>query len=90
MVQFLRWTEYSDARQWIQCVYDRKSVQIRNALMGTNIKIDDKHLSKVMRATVERGLQPLARKNACRAILALRGKVHWKGDSNALRSSKRR
>ena len=66
--------------------------------MRTNIDIDDELLSQAMRvsgcktkrATVEEGLRLLARKKAYRAILALRGKVHWEGDPNALRKSKRR
>jgi antitoxin ParD1/3/4 len=64
----------------------------------TNIEIDDKLLSEAMRAsgcktkraTVEEGLRLLARKKAYRAILALRGKVHWHGDSDALRRTKGR
>ena len=66
--------------------------------MRTNIEIDDRLLSEAMRAsgcrtkraTVEEGLRLLARKNAYRAILALRGKVHWEGDPDALRRAKRR
>jgi Arc/MetJ family transcription regulator len=64
----------------------------------TNIDIDDQLLSQAMRAsgcktkraTVEEGLRLLARKKAYRAILALRGKVHWEGDPDALRRAKRR
>ena len=66
--------------------------------MRTNIEIDDALLSDAMRAsgcktkraTVEEGLRLLARKKAYRAILALRGKIHWEGDPHALRRSKRR
>ncbi|MGH8629172.1 MAG: type II toxin-antitoxin system VapB family antitoxin [Burkholderiales bacterium] len=66
--------------------------------MRTNIEIDDRLLSEAMRAsgcrtkraTVEEGLRLLARKKAYRAILALRGKVHWDGDLGALRRQKRR
>lgn len=66
--------------------------------MRTNIEIDDKLLSAAMRAggfrtkraTVEEGLRLLARKKAYRAILALRGKIHWEGDPDALRRAKRR
>jgi len=66
--------------------------------MRTNIEIDDELLSQAMRAsgcktkraTVEEGLRLLARKKAYRAILALRGKVHWEGDADAMRSAKRR
>ena len=66
--------------------------------MRTNIDIDDRLLSEAMRAsgcrtkraTVEEGLRLLARKKAYRAILALRGKVHWEGDPGVLRRTKRR
>jgi len=64
----------------------------------TNIDIDDRLLSEAMRvsgcrtkrATVEEGLRLLARKKAYRSILALRGKIHWEGDADALRRLKRR
>lgn len=66
--------------------------------MRTNIDIDDRLLSEAMRvggfktkrATVEEGLRLLARKKAYRSILALRGKIHWEGDPDALRRDKRR
>lgn len=66
--------------------------------MRTNIDIDDELLAQAMRAsgcktkraTVEEGLRLLARNKAYRAILALRGKVHWEGDPDALRRAKRR
>ena len=66
--------------------------------MRTNIEIDDRLLSEAMRvsgcktkrATVEEGLRLLARKKAYRAILALRGKINWEGDPNALRRAKGR
>lgn len=66
--------------------------------MRTNIEIDDRLLATAMRAsgcktkraTVEEGLRLLARSKAYRAILALRGKVHWDGDPDALRRSKSR
>lgn len=66
--------------------------------MRTNIEIDDKLLAEAMRAggfktkraTVEEGLRLLARKKAYRAILALRGKIHWEGDPDAMRRSKGR
>jgi Arc/MetJ family transcription regulator len=64
----------------------------------TSIAIDDKLLSEAMRAslcktkraTVEEGLRLLARKKAYRAILALRGKIHWEGATDTLRRSKGR
>ena len=66
--------------------------------MRTNIDIDDKLLAEAMRAsgcktkraTVEEGLRLLARKKAYRAILALRGNIHWQGDADALRRTKGR
>ncbi|MFY9315013.1 MAG: type II toxin-antitoxin system VapB family antitoxin [Burkholderiales bacterium] len=65
--------------------------------MRTNIDIDDRLLSAAMRAsgyktkhaTVEEGLRLLARKKAYGGILALRGKIHWEGDPDALRADKR-
>jgi Arc/MetJ family transcription regulator len=64
----------------------------------TNIDIDDKLLAEAMRvsgcetkrATVEEGLRLLARKKVYRSILALRGKIHWEGDPDALRRLKGR
>ena len=66
--------------------------------MRTNIEIDDRLLAKVMKvgnfrtkkAAVEEALKLLARKKAYRDVLALRGKVHWEGDPDALRSAKGR
>ena len=66
--------------------------------MRTNIDIDDRLLSEAMRAsgcktkraTVEERLRLLARKKAYASILALRGKIHWEGDPDALRREKRR
>ena len=66
--------------------------------MRTNIEIDDKLLAEAMRAsgyktkraTVEEGLRLLARKKAYRSILALRGKIHWHGDPDAMRRTKGR
>lgn len=66
--------------------------------MRTNIDIDDELLAQAMRAsgcktkraTVEEGLRLLARKKAYAGILALRGKIHWEGDPDALRREKRR
>lgn len=66
--------------------------------MRTNIDIDDKLLAEAMRAsgcrtkraTVEEGLRMLARSKAYRAIAALRGRVHWEGDADAMRRMKGR
>jgi Arc/MetJ family transcription regulator len=66
--------------------------------MRTNIDIDDRLLAAAMRAsgcktkraTVEEGLRLLARKKAYQSIIALRGKVHWQGNPDALRREKGR
>ena len=73
-------------------------LHIRGTNVRTNIAIDDRLLAEAMRAsgcktkraTVEEGLRLLARKKAYRAILALRGQVHWEGDPDALRRGKGR
>lgn len=64
--------------------------------MRTTIDLDDRLLSAAMRAsgcktkrsTVEEGLRLLARMKGYRAIMALRGSIHWDGDSNSLRRGK--
>ena len=66
--------------------------------MRMRIDIDDRLLSEGMRAsgcktkgaTVEEGLRLLARNKGYRAIMDLRGSIHWDGDSSALRMEKRR
>jgi Arc/MetJ family transcription regulator len=62
------------------------------------IDVDDRLLSEAMRsgccktkrATVEEGLRLLARVKGYRAIMELRGTVHWNGDPDALRREKTR
>ena len=62
--------------------------------MRTNIVIDDKLMRETLRATglktkreaVERGLQTLLRLSKQAEIRRLRGKLHWRGDLNAMRS----
>ncbi len=62
------------------------------------IDIDDQLLREAMRASgcktkraaVEEGLRLLAHKKAYRAIIGLRGTIHWDGDSNSLRTEKMR
>lgn len=62
------------------------------------IEIDDKLLVEAMRAsgfktrraTVEEGLRLLASKKAYRSVQALRGKIHWEGVTDTLRTSKGR
>ncbi len=61
--------------------------------MRTNIEIDDKLMSKALRATgsktkreaVALGLQKLVRLKAQGEIRKLRGKLDWQGDLNAMR-----
>jgi Arc/MetJ family transcription regulator len=67
-------------------------------IVRTNIEIEDKLLAEAMRAggfktkraTVEAGLRLLVLRKAYRGILELRGKIHWVGDIDTLRESKRR
>ena len=62
--------------------------------MRTNIVIDDKPMRETLRATglktkreaVERGLRILLRLNRRAEIRRLRGKLHWRGDLNAMSS----
>ncbi len=62
--------------------------------MRTNIVIDDKLMRETLRATglktkraaVEQGLRTLLRLSKQAEIRRLRGKLHWRGDLNALRS----
>jgi Arc/MetJ family transcription regulator len=69
----------------------------RGWMVRTNIEIDDKLLAEAMRArgfgtkraTVVAGLRLLIRTKAYRDILALRGKIHWVGNVDTLRKSKR-
>lgn len=66
--------------------------------MRTKFEIDNKLLAEAMRAggfktrraAVEEGLRLIARRKIYRAILAMRGKIHWADDIDALRRSKRR
>ena len=61
--------------------------------MRTNIVIDDKLMKDTMRATglktkreaVELGLRTLLRLRKQEQIRQFRGKLHWKGDLDALR-----
>ena len=61
--------------------------------MRTNIVIDDKLMEETLRATglrtkreaVELGLRTLLRLKRQAEIRALRGKVEWKGDLEAMR-----
>ena len=62
--------------------------------MRTNIVIDDKLMRETLRATglktkreaVEQGLRTLLRLSKQEEIRRLRGKLHWRGDLNAMRS----
>ena len=59
----------------------------------TNIVIDEKLMRAGMRATglktrralVDYLLREFLRREACKKILALEGKVHWEGDLAAMR-----
>jgi Arc/MetJ family transcription regulator len=62
--------------------------------MRTNIVIDDRLMRDTLRATglktkreaVEHGLQTLLRLSKQAEIRRLRGKLHWQGDLNSMRS----
>jgi Arc/MetJ family transcription regulator len=62
--------------------------------MRTNIVIDDKLMRDALAATgfktkrevVEEGLRTLVRLNKQAQIRQLRGKLHWRGDLDAMRS----
>lgn len=64
--------------------------------MRTNIVIDDKLMTKTLRATglktkreaVELGLRTLLRLNEQEQIRSLRGKLDWQGDLSALRTDR--
>ena len=63
--------------------------------MRTNIVIDDQLMEKALkvsgcktkREAVEEGLRLLVRRNEQQKIRALRGKVRWQGDLEAMRGS---
>jgi Arc/MetJ family transcription regulator len=62
----------------------------------TNIVIDDKLMHDTLRATglktkreaVDLGLRTLLRLRRQAAIRRLRGKLHWQGDLNAMRTDR--
>jgi Arc/MetJ family transcription regulator len=62
--------------------------------MRTNIVIDDKLMRDTLRATglktkreaVEQGLRTVLRLSRQAEIRRLRGKLHWQGDLDAMRS----
>jgi Arc/MetJ family transcription regulator len=62
----------------------------------TNIVIDDKLMKAALKATgaktkreaVEEGLRTLVRLKQQEGIRALRGKIHWQDDLNAMRTDK--
>ena len=62
--------------------------------MRTNIVIDDRLMRETLRATglktkreaVEEGLRTLLRLTRQSQIRRLRGKLHWKGDLDAMRT----
>jgi Arc/MetJ family transcription regulator len=64
--------------------------------LRTSIEIDDKLLKAVLRATglktkrevVELGLRTLLQLSKQTEIQRLRGKLHWEGDLNAMRTDR--
>ncbi len=64
--------------------------------MRTNIVIDDKLMRDALRVTgiktkreaVELGLNTLLRLGKQQEIRQLRGKLHWQGDLNAMRTAR--
>ncbi|OYX33968.1 MAG: DUF2191 domain-containing protein [Brevundimonas subvibrioides] len=62
--------------------------------MRTNIEIDDKLIAEAMKATgaktkreaVEEGLRTVVRLRAQAEIREFRGKRHWEGDLDAMRT----
>jgi Arc/MetJ family transcription regulator len=64
--------------------------------MRTNIVIDDKLMRDTLRVTglktkreaVELGLSTLLRLGKQQEIRELRGKLHWEGDLNAMRTTR--
>ena len=64
--------------------------------MRTNIEIDDKLMSDVLKATgitkkrevVELGLRTLLKLQQQNKVRQYRGKLHWEGDLDAMRSDK--
>ncbi len=62
--------------------------------MRTNIEIDDKLMAQAMKASgaktkreaVEEALRTLVRLNAQAEIRKYRGKLHWEGDLDAMRT----
>ena len=65
-------------------------------IMRTNIEIDDKLMSDALRLTglktkkeaVELGLRTLLRLRQQEELRRFRGKLHWEGDLNAMRTDK--
>jgi Arc/MetJ family transcription regulator len=73
-------------------LYTWKEVAVR-----TNVVIDDRLMNEAMKAgsfktkkaAIEAGLRLLTQRQAQEALLALRGKIHWEGDLDAMRRDKR-
>ena len=76
----------------LACVHITSHVHI----MRTNIEIDDKLMSDVLRSTglktkkeaVELGLRTLLRLCQQEQLRRFRGKLQWEGDLNAMRTDK--
>lgn len=85
----------AEARLTAYDVY-RTTKPYTSSIMRTNIVIDDALMAKTLRVTglktkrevVELGLRTLVRLHQQAAVRALRGKLAWQGDLNAMRTDK--
>jgi Arc/MetJ family transcription regulator len=72
---------------------NRGGIHIEAAFMRTNIVIDDRLMKRAMRTagtatkreTVERGLKLLVRLKDQENVRAVRGRLRWEGDLDAMR-----
>lgn len=78
----------------MSCVYLGGSVHIGGLPVRTNIVIDDKLMEDALRTTglktkreaVELGLKTLIRLRQQETIRSFRGKLHWEGDLEEMRT----
>ena len=76
-------------------LYTLKDIHIASLYMRTNIEIDDKLMSDVLKVTglktkkdaVDLGLKTLIRLNKQKNIKKLRGKLQWSGDLDDMRTN---
>jgi Arc/MetJ family transcription regulator len=74
------------------CVRNKEAIHT----MRTNIEIDDRLMQDALKATgartkreaVELGLRTLVRLRAQEKARELRGKIHWEGDLDAMRTDR--